>query len=117
MKKTILIVGKIFIIFIFLIIDSCTKSTNNIPYSSISFQLYLSQSNFNTLLTPGNWLYITGGSNGLIVCNSPSNSGQQNPFIILDRTCTYNPSNGYVQVMSDNIHAMDSTCHSKFSIY
>jgi|ERR1017187_3247354 Rieske Fe-S protein len=100
---------------------SCSKKETPIPYSSINFTIDLDLPQYNKLLTSGNWIYVTGGVNGLIICNSPTLQGNQNPFIVMDRTCTYNPSNGYVNVITkgtgSNIYAIDTTCGSEFNIY
>lgn len=98
--------------------NSCSKKETPVPYSSINFTIDLDLTQYNTLNTAGNWLYVTGGVNGLIIYNT--GNGQQNPFVVFDRTCTYNPSNGYVKVNTKgtgiNVYCTDSICGSEFNI-
>jgi hypothetical protein len=95
-------------------VNSCSKKETPVPYSSINFTIDLDLPQYSKLQTPDNWLYVTGGINGLIIFNT--GNGTSNPFVVFDRTCTYNPSNGYVKVNSNNVYATDSTCGSVFNI-
>ena len=98
-----------------LVANSCSKKSNPVPYTSVDFTLDLTLPSYSKLQIAGNWMYISSGTYGLIICNS--GNGQANPFCVLDRTCTYNPTNGYVKVLSNNVLSVDSSCGSKFNIY
>ncbi len=96
-----------------LIINSCSKKSNPVPYSSIDFTIYLNDPSYTKLNVVGNWVYVTGGINGIIIYRA---SGAE--FTVLDRTCTYDPNNpkSYVKINTTNIIAVDSICGSQFSI-
>ena len=122
MKKRIIGLTKITLLLMMVMVNSCSKTANPVPYYSVDFTLDLTLPEYSSLQTPGNWLYISTGSNtkGVIICNSPTNTNSPNPFIILDRTCTYNTT-GYVTVNTKgtgvNVYATDSVCGSVFNIY
>ena len=112
MKK--LIFGILLISFI--AADSCKKDSKSevIPKVYVDELLYLNEPQYVSLNTINNWTYVGGGNRGIIVYRKTSSD-----FIALDRTCTYDPDNStaYIQVQSNNITAIDSTCGSKFQIF
>jgi hypothetical protein len=106
----------VFIISILLLmINSCTKNTQQqaVPYVSVNFTIYLNLPLYNKLNTPGNWIYVTGGSKGIIIYRN-----DQSTFSVWDRNCTYNAlsGNAIVSVESNNVYAIDSSCGSVFNI-
>jgi hypothetical protein len=106
----------VFIISILLlIINSCSKNTEQaaVPYVNVSFTIYLNNTLWNKLNTPGNWMYLTGGDKGIIIYRY-----DQETFSVWDRCCTYNAlsGNAIVSVESNNVYAIDSSCGSVFNI-
>jgi len=103
-----------FIILITFSTLSCKKKREQIiPNVSFNYYLYLSDPQFVNINAVGGWVYITGGSRGIIVYRK-----SQDEFVALDRHCTYEPEKtcGIVQVDSSNILLVDSCCSSKFLI-
>lgn len=107
------------IIFIFLIIlffsilPSCNKE-DRIPYVPVNFTLYLTMPEFNSLKTPGNYLYLTGGVKGIVVyCEY---ADEYNAY---ERNCPYNPydADAILQVDSTGLFLECLACGSKFSLY
>lgn len=82
------------------------------PTSAVDVYLNLQLPGNSVLNTPGNWIYIGAGTRGIIVYNTGSG------FKAYERTCTFDPSQStaVVEVLNDNVTAVDSTCGSKFSI-
>lgn len=110
MKKLIL-----FTSFSFLVLLLSCKKTNNsvIPYVAVNIDIYPANPQYINLFPIGGWVYLTGGSRGIIVYHF-----DQDQYYAYDRHCTYQPQNscGRVKIESDNITATDSCCGSKFII-
>ncbi len=115
MTKSLRFIKTITLIILLFPFNSCSKKSNPVPYSSIDFTLDLTLPAYSKLQIAGNWLYISGGTYGLIICNN--GNATANPFTVLDRTCTYNPTTGYVKVAANNVLCGDTICGSKFNIY
>jgi len=66
---------------------------------------------FINLNAVGGWIYVTGGSRGIIVYKSSNNE-----FKAYDRHCTYDSGNSCALVSTEvtNITAKDDCCGSKF---
>ncbi|MCF8276508.1 MAG: hypothetical protein K9J17_07220 [Flavobacteriales bacterium] len=95
-------------------LNACTRDNpSGIPYVPVNYQLTVSNPQFSPLLAVGGWVYINGGSKGIIVYRfSPEE------FRAYDRHCTFQINDG-CRVTMDNtaITAVDSECcHSKFLI-
>lgn len=94
---------------------SCNKDNNNsgIPYVAVNIELYPANPQYISLYPIGGWIYLTGGSRGIIVYHFT-----QDEYFAFDRHCTYQPENscGRVKMDTDNITALDSCCGSKFII-
>jgi len=93
-------------------VSSCRKRKNTIvPYIPVNIYIYTSDPRFNTLNTPGGWVYLNGGSRGIIVYRRSNEE-----FVAYDRHCTYDVDNpcGQVAVSSTQITAVDSCCMSEF---
>jgi len=108
---------------ILLFLNSCSKDNQQqgVPYVVVNFPEYLFQYPQSKLQTPGNWIYVTGGSKGIIIYRIGINvngNDASNDFAVFDRNCTYEPLNGnaIVSVQSNNIYLIDSSCGSKFYI-
>lgn len=94
--------------------SSCTRENRSgIPYVPVNYQLTVSNPEFSPLLAIGGWIYIGGGSEGIIVYRfSPEE------FRAYDRHCTYLIEDHCRVSMDDtDIFATDEACcSSKFLI-
>ncbi|MBX2981829.1 MAG: hypothetical protein KF843_04095 [Flavobacteriales bacterium] len=82
-----------------------------VPVVPVQIEINLNFPEYNALLVPGGWAYVTGGSEGLIVYRR-----SQDAFTALDRHCTYQAENiCRVTVDDSQVMARDTTCcHSAF---
>lgn len=89
----------------------CKKEDNGIPYVRVNIQIYTSDPNFVDLNAVGGWVYVTGGSRGILVYRSSNTE-----FKAYERHCTYQTEDpcGRIEVDSTNIIAKDPCCGSKF---
>ena len=92
--------------------SSCKKDQDDrVPNVPVDIELSLNNPSFIGLSVVGGWVYISGGSRGIIVYrNAPEE------FVALDRHCPYEVINGdRVHVTDSNILASDTTnCGSTF---
>ncbi len=103
----------IFLFVLPLLIFSCKKSTDQIPPASVDFYIYLTQPDFQTLNTVGNYVYVTGGVKGIIVYHKTIDE-----FAAYERTCPFDPntSGALVVVDSSGLGLVDYHCGSKYNI-
>ena len=97
-----------------LVICACEKDQQSgVPPTNVDITINVNLPAYADIAVPGGWLYLTGGSAGIIVYRRSTDE-----FTALDRFCTYQPQNACkVTVNSDQITASDTTCcHSTFSI-
>ena len=111
MKNSLLFV---FVSFLFFI--SCSKNGNNnsnIPYVPVNIDIYPANPQYINLNVDGGWVYLTGGSRGIIVYRLA-----QGEYYAYDRHCTYQPLDacGKVKMDTDNITLVDTCCGSKFIV-
>lgn len=95
--------------------NSCKKgSDNNVPYTPVDIYIYTSEPTFVNLNAVGGWVYVTGGNRGILVYRKTSTD-----FMAYDRNCTFQSSNACatINVDASNIIAVDTCCHSQFSMY
>ena len=101
------------LLFVFLVVfNSCRKNNNSerVPYYVVNFSFSLSDPQYNKLNAPGAWIYVTGGSKGLIIYRKSNDE-----FMAYDRHCTYKVEDlCRVNVNSSQIVAVDSCCGSQF---
>ena len=92
---------------------ACKKSTDQIPPASVDFYIYLTQPDFQTLNTVGNFVYVTGGVKGIIVYHKTIDE-----FTAYERSCPYDPntSSAIVSVDSSGLGLVDYNCGSKYNI-
>lgn len=92
--------------------NSCQDGNQSgIPYVPVNYQLTVSNPEFAPLQAVGGWVYIGGGSKGIIVYRfSPDE------FRAYDRHCTFQiEEECRVSVDNTDITAVDTDCcHSKF---
>ncbi len=94
---------------------NCKKQQDNgVPITSVDIYLYANNPSFISLNAIGGYTYITGGIRGILIYRKSSSE-----FMAYDRNCTYQSSQPCATVVVDNTHilAVDTCCHSKFSIY
>ncbi|MDC0313784.1 Rieske 2Fe-2S domain-containing protein [Flavobacteriales bacterium] len=63
---------------------SCRKNENRVPYIPVDLYLNITLPSYNTLNVIGGWVYVSGGSKGLIVYRQTAET-----FMVYDRHCTY----------------------------
>ena len=105
----------IVLIVIFSFALSCKKqSDNGVPITAVDIYLYSNNPSFINLTAVGGYVYITGGVRGILLYRK-SNS----EIMAYDRNCTYQSTQPCATVVVDQTHilAVDTCCHSKFSIY
>lgn len=101
-----------YILLIPVLLLSCSKDQNaNIPLVPVDITIHLNNPSYNAIAVPGGWIYVNGGSRGIIVYRVSNNE-----FKALDRHCTFDSSNSCALVSVDvsNITALDDCCGSKF---
>ncbi|GAB4303558.1 MAG: hypothetical protein Kow0068_25800 [Marinilabiliales bacterium] len=100
------------ILIIVLILFSCKKDEQVVPYQHVDFYIFLSDPQFielNNYYTP---VMVTGGVQGIIIYRK-----SETEFIALERTCTYQPSNRCaVSPDSTGYFVECPCCHSFFSL-
>ena len=100
-----------------LFVISCKKntpaSTNPVPNTSVDITIYPNDPMYFKIQTPGGWVYIPGGVNGIIIYRLTAAD-----FIALDRTSTYYPNDpaALAKVQSDNFTCKDTVSGSKWQI-
>ena len=90
----------------------CKKDENsNIPLVSVNVTINANNPAYNPIAVPGGWMYINGGSRGIIIYRTSNES-----FNAYDRHCTYDSGNScaLVSVDASNIIGLDDCCDSKF---
>lgn len=87
--------------------SSCRKpTTGGVPPVTVDISINVNNPAYADLAVTGGWLYLTGGSQGLIVYRSSPTD-----FVALDRHCTYQTANlCRVHVDSSQVIARDTTC-------
>jgi len=110
------IIGKLSVIIFFIFLVGCKDEDENdrVPRIATNITLNLDLPEYQTLLNPGGWIYLTGGSRGIIVYRV-----NLDEFAAFDRHCTYNvPEACRVSVDEDTgLTAVDTQCcGSEFEI-
>lgn len=97
-----------------LLLTSCQeKDPYPIPNVAVSISLNLDLPSYQNLNAPGGWVYINGGSRGIIVYRNFDN------FVALDRHSTYESTKDCAIVSIDSINAFvlnDSCSTSQYNI-
>ncbi|HRH70981.1 MAG: hypothetical protein JNL43_05865 [Flavobacteriales bacterium] len=92
----------------------CKKDERGgVPLTPLDISINVNNPSYIDLSVPGGWLYLSGGSQGLIVYRASNDE-----FVALDRHCPYQPTElCRVVVDESEIQARDTTCcHSSFLI-
>lgn len=102
-------IGSLLILLVVLLTTSCRDDDENerVPRIQTDITLNLNLPEYNILLNPGGWLYLTGGSRGIIVYRVNNDE-----FSAFDRHCTFNvPEACRVFVDEDSgLIARDTLC-------
>lgn len=87
------------------------KEEGRVPYVPVNIVLNTSDPLFVKLNAPGGWVYVNGGSRGIIIYRLSLDD-----FRAYDRHCSFQPEDacGKVSVNSSQIMAVDSCCGSEF---
>lgn len=92
----------------------CKKDERGgVPLTPLDISINVNNPSYIDLSVPGGWLYLSGGSQGLIVYRASNED-----FVALDRHCPYQPTElCRVVVDESEIQARDTMCcHSSFLI-
>lgn len=120
MQKNLKIVVLVLLVFVF----SCKKKkttavTNpNQVNTAVNIYVYKNTTEFFNLLVAGGWIYKSGGTSGIIIYRIAQNE-TNGDFAVFERNCPHEGGtnvNAAVEVLSDQISAVDSICGSKFYI-
>ena len=102
-----------FFLFIILV-TSCVRNQNIVPYVYVNQYINISLPSYSSLNAVGGWIYITGGSKGIIVYRQSFDQ-----FSAYDRHCTYNANDpcGKASVDSTNSFVECSCDGSQYQLY
>ena len=93
---------------------SCKKDKQGgVPFTPVDISINVNNPAYADIQVPGGWLYLTGGSLGIIVYRQTLDV-----FLAMDRHCPYQPENlCRVTVDDTQVTARDSACcGSSFTI-
>ena len=97
-----------------LFVPGCKKeNTSGVPFAGVDITINITLPAYVDIQVPGGWLYLTGGSMGIIVYRKTLDE-----FVALDRHCPYQPGD-YCRVIVDDSQVLardTSCCHSAFLI-
>ncbi|MBL7935282.1 MAG: hypothetical protein JNM51_05670 [Bacteroidia bacterium] len=84
----------------------------------MNITLYPNDPLYFKLQSPGGWVYINGGVNGIIVYRKTTTNSSAD-FVAIERTSTYLPEdpNARVKVQADNFTLKDTISGSKWQIF
>lgn len=92
--------------------SSCKKDEKGgVPLTGVNININVNLPEYNDLSVPGGWVYLTGGSQGLIVYRKSTDE-----FVAMDRHCPYRPEDVCKVVVDESeVIARDTACcHSAF---
>ena len=92
----------------------CVRNQNIVPYVYVNQYINVSLPSYSALNAVGGWIYITGGSEGIIVYRQSFDQ-----FSAYDRHCTYEASDpcGKAYVDSTNTFVECSCDGSQYQLY
>ena len=90
-----------------LVFGACKKEQQGgVPYTPVDITINVNNPAYVDIQVPGGWLYLTGGSYGIIVYRRTLEE-----FVALDRHCPYQPSDlCRVYVDDTEVTARDTAC-------
>ncbi len=92
---------------------SCRKDDHDIPYVYVDFYISITDPNFSALNSPGGWVYVTGGSKGILIYAKTTTE-----FMAYERHCPYDPeaSCSRIEVQTSGLLTEDACCGSVYLI-
>ncbi|MGB0423134.1 MAG: hypothetical protein ACPGED_02370 [Flavobacteriales bacterium] len=97
---------------LFLLSSSCRDKNTTIPFVNTDFDLNLNLPAYQDLSVVTGWIYVSGGSRGIIVYRHT-----QDQFVAFDRHSTYDVDSAcQVEVLEDNITIEDDCSGSQWLI-
>lgn len=99
--------SKYLILLLLLVFVGCKKDKNQsqVPRVPTDITINLNLPEYNVLINPGSWVYVNGGSRGIIVYRLSTED-----FTAFDRHCTYNIEEGCRIEAQDGTIAKDVEC-------
>ncbi|MEO8067396.1 MAG: hypothetical protein ABI599_06855 [Flavobacteriales bacterium] len=90
-----------------LFIAGCKKEQRSgVPYTQVDIQFNVNNPAYVDLQVPSGWIYITGGSRGIIVYRKTMDE-----FVAMDRHCPYRPEDGCQVFVDDTqVTVRDTIC-------
>lgn len=90
----------------------CNNDQFDIPYVRVDFEINLNLPAYQNLIVPSGWIYISGGSRGIIIYRN-----SQDEFTAFERHSPYQAENNCaVYVEEDNITLKDECSDSQWLI-
>jgi len=106
--KRLFTIGSLPLIFLLIFTASCRDDEDQrVPRIQTDITLNLNLPEYNDLLNPGGWIYLTGGSRGIIVYRVNNDE-----FSAFDRHCTFNVPDACRVFVDENsgLTAKDTLC-------
>ncbi|MCC7302214.1 MAG: hypothetical protein IT233_06210 [Bacteroidia bacterium] len=96
-----------------LLLLSCRREKPSIPYIYVDFYVNITDPNFSALNAVSGYVYVTGGSKGIILYRKGANE-----FMAYDRHCPYDPdaSCSRCVVETSGLLVKDDCCGSVYLI-
>ena len=108
MNKIIIKFKNLLICFCIILLNSCTKNQNIVPYVYVDQYINISLPSYSSLNSIGGWVYITGGSKGIIIYRQ-----SYDQFSAYDRHCTFNADNSCGKAIVDSTNSyVECPCDS-----
>jgi hypothetical protein len=85
--------------------NSCREPEGVIPYVEVNIDLNLMLPAYNSLQFPGNWIYVSGGSRGLIVYRYTLDE-----FVVFDRHSPYDVSASCQCIVLEDGYTIEDPC-------
>ncbi len=91
----------------FLLAASCRKARpGGVPLTNVNISINVNNPSYADIAVTGGWLYLSGGSQGIIVYRSSPDD-----FVAMDRHCPYQTAELCRVIVDDsNIIARDTAC-------
>ncbi len=105
------------IVSLLLITGSCKKNkTNPVPNIPFDITIDINLPSYSSLISVGNWAYVSGGSRGIIVYRKAADQ-----FVAFDRHSPADPNGTCSQPLypdkSNFLNLIDSCSSARFSLY
>lgn len=98
------------------VLPSCKneRPPDIIPFVPVNIVINLNEPTAFNLQPIGGWIYVEGGSKGLIIFHADVNT-----YYAFDRNCTYDAYSNCatVNVLPDEPTAVDTCCGSRFNLF